>query len=119
MQTELPSSHERSDLQYDRTNDRYVFHYDDAGSATITATIVHALASITDVDVSQGEFSLYDSIDPDALERLFRSKADGSERTGGHAAFTALECAVYVYATGEILIYPPDESPDPGRPRTR
>ncbi|WP_255167559.1 HalOD1 output domain-containing protein [Natrononativus amylolyticus] len=119
MQTELPPSTERSDFEYDQTNDRYVFHYDRGGSATLTATIVHALATITEVDVSQGEFSLYDSIDPDALERLFRSKADGSERTGGHVAFTALECDVYVYADGEILIYPPEAATAPARPRPR
>ncbi len=92
---------------YDRTNDRYVFRYDADGSATITATVVHALASIADADVSQGEFSLYDCLDPEALERIFAPKADGSPRAGGHVAFQALDHEVYVYATGKILIYPP------------
>ncbi|GAB7020027.1 HalOD1 output domain-containing protein [Halostagnicola sp. A-GB9-2] len=107
MQTEVHTSDEASEIQYDQTNDRYVFEYDTDGSATLTATVVHALASIADTDVSQGEFSLYDSVDPDALERLFASKADGSDRTGGHVAFTALEHEVYVYANGDIIVYPP------------
>ena len=107
MQTEVPTTDEQHGPQYDHVNDRYVFQYDEDGTATLTATIVHGLAEITDVDVSQGEFSLYDSVDPDALERIFGSKADGASRTGGHVAFTALEHQVYVYASGEIHVYPP------------
>ncbi|WP_049927291.1 HalOD1 output domain-containing protein [Halopiger goleimassiliensis] len=113
MQTELSPDEGTSDLRYDQTNDRYVFHHDDEGTATITTTVVHALASIADTDVSQGEFSLYDSVDPDALERLFSTKADGSKRTGGHVAFTALEHEVYVYANGDVIIYPPADATRP------
>ncbi|AGB39211.1 HalOD1 output domain-containing protein [Natronococcus occultus] len=113
MQPQSTSRDEADELQYDQDNDRYVFHHEDDDTATLTATIVHALAEIADTDVSQGEFSLYDSIDPDALDRIFRPKADGTERTGGHIAFTALEHEVYVYADGEIIIYPPGAAPDP------
>ncbi|RQH00467.1 HalOD1 output domain-containing protein [Natrarchaeobius oligotrophus] len=116
MQLEGSPTHDASDLQYDQPNDRYVFRHDPEGAATITTTIVHAIASIADTDVSQGEFSLYDSVDPDALDRLFSKKADGSERTDGHVAFTALEYEVYVYANGDVIIYPPaDADRDPGR----
>lgn len=110
MQTQTSSPDKTDEPQYDQTNDRYVFHHDPDGTATITTTIVHALASIADTDVSQGEFSLYDSVDPDALDRIFSKKADGSERTGGHVAFTALEHEVYVYANGDVIIYPPSET---------
>ncbi|WP_121744561.1 HalOD1 output domain-containing protein [Natronorubrum halophilum] len=115
MQTELPPTDDADDLEYDQTNDRYVFHHETDGSATITTTIVHALSSIADTDVSQGEFSLYDSVDPDALDRLFRQKADGTERSGGHVAFTALEHEVYVYANGDVIVYPPTDTTDPSR----
>ena len=111
MQTDFSPADGTTDLQYDQPNDRYVFHHDTEGTATITTTIVHALASIADTDVSQGEFSLYDSVDPDALERIFATKSDGTERTGGHVAFTALEHEVYVYANGDVIIYPPAETP--------
>lgn len=117
MHTELPTADDANDLQYDQPNDRYVFHHDPESTATITTTIVHALAQIADTDVSQGEFSLYDSVDPDALDRLFRTKADGTERSGGHVAFTALEHEVYVYANGDVIIYPPSEVDTPGRPK--
>lgn len=118
MQTEPPTTAHDSNLQYDRTNDRYVTHYDPDGTATLTTTVVHALATVADADVSQGEFSLYDSIDPDALERLFAAKSDGSKRQGGHVAFTALDHEVYVYASGDVFIYPPARaSPDPANVR--
>ncbi|MXV62208.1 hypothetical protein GS429_09070 [Natronorubrum sp. JWXQ-INN-674] len=113
MQTEIPTSDETNEPRYDQTNDRYVFHHDSEGTATITTTIVHAIASIAETDVSQGEFSLYDSVDPDALDRLFRQKADGTERSGGHVAFTALEHEVYVYANGDIIVYPPAKADTP------
>ncbi|GAB3034687.1 HalOD1 output domain-containing protein [Natronobiforma cellulositropha] len=103
---------------FDQSNDRYVYRYDPGGSATLPTALVHAIATVADVDVSQGEFSLYDSIDPDALERLFSPKADGTRRVGGHVAFTALEHAVYVYADGTVFIYPPEHAPRPHDPDT-
>ena len=115
MQTELSPTTDADGLQYDQTNDRYVFTHDPEGTATITTTIVHAIASIADTDVSQGEFSLYDSVDPDALDRLFSRKADGTERSGGHVAFSALEHEVYVYANGDVIIYPPADAPSSPR----
>ncbi|WP_254768888.1 HalOD1 output domain-containing protein [Salinilacihabitans rarus] len=113
MQTKLNSPNDPHEPQYDPASDRYVLRYDHDGSATLTATIVHALASVADVDVSQGEFSLYDSVDPDALERIFGSKTDGSPRDGGHVCFTALDHEVYVFANGDIFIYPPAETARP------
>lgn len=117
METDVPTASETSEIQYDRANDRYVFQYDADGTATLTTAVVHAIASIADVDVSQGEFSLYDSVDPDALERIFAPKADGEKRAGGHVAFTALEHEVYVYANGDIVVYPPGRSDHRDPPR--
>jgi hypothetical protein len=99
------------DEHYDAENGCYVFEYDRDSTATITTTVVHALAAIADADVSQGEFSLYDSVDPDALEHLFGSKVDGSHRTNGHVAFRALDHVVYVYASGDVIIYPRANAP--------
>ncbi|WP_247729078.1 HalOD1 output domain-containing protein [Halovivax limisalsi] len=109
MQTEITRTTETDELHYDEANDRFELSYDPEGSATLLTTIVHGLTSVVDVDVSQGEFSLYDSVDPDALERIFSPKADGEARTGGHVAFTALECEVYVHANGDIYIHPPPQ----------
>ena len=108
MQSEFHTTTDAQDLQYDDANDRYVLQYDLDGPATISTTIVHAIATVADVDVSQGEFSLYDSIDPDALERIFAPIVDGTPRTGGHVAFTALDHQVTVNANGTVHIHPPE-----------
>ena len=109
MQTEHSLHRDGTEPRYDQTNHRYYLHYDVDGPATLTTTIVHALSTVTNVDVSQGEFSLYDSIDPDALERIFAPKVDGSPRSEGHVSFVALDHQIFVHANGDIYIYPPDE----------
>ncbi len=100
-------AHTHTSQPAEETDDCHRFEYDPAGSATLTATLVHALSAVADVDVSHGEFSLYDCIDPEALERIFAPKADGSVRSGGYVAFRALDHEVYVYASGKICIHPP------------
>ena len=84
----------------------YAYH-DPEGTSKVTTTVVHALADIMDVDVSETEFSLYDSVDPDALNRLFAPKSDGTARPPGHVAFGVQGYRVTVYSSGEIAITPP------------
>lgn len=117
MQTDLRTKQDATVPEYDRANECYRLSFDRDGTATLPTMIVHALASIAEVDVSQGEFSLYDCVDPEALERLFAPKADGSPRSNGHVAFSALEHEVFVYAGGEIYIYPPSSDDDSHRGR--
>lgn len=85
----------------------YRTYHDPAGSATFSTTVVHALADCMGVDVTASRISLYDAVDPDALDRLFRPQHDGTPRTGGTLSFTVDEYYVTVYADGEIVIEPP------------
>jgi len=62
------------------------------------------------VDVTDSGFSLYDSIDPDALDQLFRPKPDDTPRSLGHVAFLVQGYQTTVYSTGEIVITPPQSS---------
>lgn len=89
----------------------YYAYHDPEGSAALTTTVVHALADVMGADVSDAGFSLYDSVDPDALDRVFAPKADGTPRPPGHIAFGVQGYQVTVYSTGEIVITPPAESP--------
>ena len=107
MQTDFSPADGTTDLQYDQPNDRYVFHHDTDGTATLTTTVVHALASIADTDVSQGEFSLYDSVDPDALDELFAPTGAGSPRMSGPLQLHVWGHDVTVYSTGQIVITAP------------
>ena len=52
---------------------------------------------------------LYDSIDPDALDAIFKQKHDGTSRTGGKVIFPTRGCEIVVHADGGIVIYAPAE----------
>lgn len=84
----------------------YRVTHDPDGPATLSTTVVHALADCLGVDVTDATFTLYDSIDPDALDAIFRPRYDGAARTGGHVSFVVQRHYVTVYADGEILIEP-------------
>lgn len=85
----------------------YTIHHDFDGTATVTATIVHALSDITGVDVSEAEFVLNDHVDPDALDKLFADKADGTSRSHGHVTINIQGYQTTIYSTGQISIVPP------------
>lgn len=81
--------------------------HDPTGPATLSTTVIHALADCLGVDVTDGRISLYDTVDPDALDSLFRPRYDGRPRSGGSLSFTIRDHYVTVYSDGEILIEPP------------
>lgn len=89
----------------------YFFQHDFDGPASLTTTLVHAIADVTGIDVSDTEFTLHDHVDPDALDRLFASKPDGTPRTSGHVGFTVWGYQVTVHGDGQIAIVPPRQAP--------
>lgn len=89
----------------------YHVHHDPEGSANLSTTVVHALADVMGVDVTDGGYTLYQSIDPDALDGIFAPTVDGTPRPPGHVAFTVDGYRVTVYSSGRIVITPPAGSP--------
>lgn len=88
------------------SKDHHAFH-EPGGSAKVSTTVVHALADAMGVDVTDIGFSLYDSIDPDALDRIFAQTTTGPPRAPGHVAFSVDGYRVTVYSSGHIVITPP------------
>jgi hypothetical protein len=86
----------------------YVTTHDPDGPSKRSTTVIHALADVMGADVSETSFRLYDSVDPDALDRIFAS-TDGNTAVGGHVAFTVEGYRVTVYEDGRIVITPPAE----------
>lgn len=43
---------------------------------SLAETVLAAIEAYGDVDVERSEFVLFDAVDPDALDRLFRADAD-------------------------------------------
>jgi hypothetical protein len=105
---------DRSPLQFQRPNEYatyadpnyYAFH-EPGSPAKRSTTVIHALADAMGRDVSDVSFSLYDSVDPDALDSIFDAKSDGTPRSPGHIAFTVQGYRVTVYSWGPIVITPP------------
>jgi len=94
----------------------YYTTHDFDGEAKLTTTLVHALSDAIGHDVTDAEFTLYDHIDPDALDLLFKSREDGSKPMYGHLCFTVREHEVTIYSNGQIAIVPLDRHLGTDRP---
>lgn len=74
------------------------------GNEPLSAAVVDAVAEAADVDPANLGTSLYDRIDPDALDNLFSDRHNGMPRGSGHVVFTLLEYEVTVYSDGNVVI---------------
>jgi len=104
MHSDVPDPQSRGDyLDINQPSDYRTYH-DPDGSSTLSVAVVHALADVMGTDVSDVEFSLYEHIDPRALDRLFAGDRDGAP---GHVAFGVEGYRVTVYSDGAIVVTPP------------
>jgi len=88
----------------------YVVHHEFDGTAELTTTLAHAISDVTGIDVTDTGFTLNDYVDPDAMDKLFKPKPDGTQRTNGSLTLTILGCQVVVHSNGQIIITPPQQS---------
>lgn len=51
-------------------------YYPEDEETSISERVMEAIEAYEGVDVTRSEFVLFDAIDPDALDRLFRTEAD-------------------------------------------
>lgn len=89
------------------TEPEYHARHDPESAAKLSTTVAHALADVMGIEVTDSGFALYDSIDPEALDRLFAPAADGRLRSAGHVAFAVEGYRVTAYSDGRIVITPP------------
>lgn len=95
----------------------YYSYHDPDGDARLTTTLVHALADVMGVDVTDTGFVLADHIDPDALDTLFADPVDERGNPLGHVAFAVDSYRVTIYSDGTIVITPPSDAPsEPSEP---
>jgi hypothetical protein len=94
-----------------RDTQTYFVKHDFGGSAKLTTTLAHALSDVSGIDVTDTGFTLNDHVDPDALDALFKPKADGEPRTDSQLTFAVGSYQVTVYSDGQIAIVPPQQSP--------
>jgi len=87
-----------------------VVHHEFGGAAELTTTLAHAISDVTGIDVTDTGFTLNDYVDPDAMDKLFQPKADGTQRTNGSLNLTILGCPVVIHSNGQIVITPPQQT---------
>lgn len=88
----------------------YVVHHEFGGTAELTTTLAHAISDVTGIDVTDTGFTLNDYVDPDAMDKLFRPKPDGTPRTNGSLNLNVLGCQVVIHSNGQIVITPPRQN---------
>ena len=76
-----------------------------------STVIVRAVAHICNRDLTASDTTLYDVVDPDALDRLFGDCGDGSDRTSGRAVFELWGCRIELHADDRLVIYEPADEP--------
>ena len=65
---------------------------------------METVAAARNVDVMALETTLYEVVDPDALEQLFAPLANGTPRKGGRLILEIADCEVVVKATGNVEV---------------
>lgn len=70
----------------------------------LSSIVVDAVAEAAGMDPANLGTSLYEQIDPDALDNLFSDRHNGMPRGSGHVVFTLLGYEVTVYSDGNVVV---------------
>lgn len=79
------------------------FHHDWTSGEPLSTAIVDAIATLSDGDPTHVPL-LYDRLDPDALDALFRPRERGATRSDGHLWFRLGEYGVSVFGDGRVVV---------------
>lgn len=80
----------------------YRAEYNPDDGTALSTSVLMALESVPEFDMEDGDTVVFDYIDLDALDDLFRPASAGDR--GAHVTFPAGEYSVTVSATGEITV---------------
>ncbi|MFC7082071.1 HalOD1 output domain-containing protein [Halorussus caseinilyticus] len=78
--------------------------YDAEGNQTLVQTILEALEDASECPSDELTVRLYDAVDPDALEAIFRPTRSGPPRDAGRVSFSVGRFVVDVHATGHVFV---------------
>jgi hypothetical protein len=86
------------------------YQYSPDETEDLSSAIVHALSEAKGRDITEDGCVLYDSVDPEALDRLFRR--DGDEDTV-KVEFATHDAIVIIWVNGDVTIQVEDFEDDP------
>lgn len=84
---------------------------------SVAAKIVSAVAEQDGTDPAELDPSLYEVVDPDALNALFAPTTTGHTRAGGHVMFTYCGYHVTTYSDGHVHVQAVTDSTASGTPK--
>lgn len=84
--------------------DVVVEHDFDDPAAELTVTVVDAVSEAAGVSPTEVVPCVNDHVDPDALDRLFRPRPDGTPRQG-RLTIELMGCRVDIVSDGTVLVY--------------
>ncbi|WP_458209601.1 DUF7504 family protein [Haladaptatus sp. NG-SE-30] len=84
----------------------YRVQHDLSSPRSLSTTVTVAVADVAGVEPADIPEQLYDVIDPEALDKLFRPREDGARRRGGRLSFSLYGHHVTVRGNGQITIQP-------------
>lgn len=73
-------------------------------SDRLSTAVIDAVAQAADVEPAELGTSLYDHVDPDALDNIFSDRHNGMPRGSGHVTFGLLDYEVTVYSDGHVVV---------------
>ncbi len=100
--TGFPHAHPQNAAE-NRT-EKQIAHHDWTGDLPLTATVISAVAEATGDDPTEMD-PLNHCVDPDALNKLFEPRQDGTPRHGGSVTFDVNGRTVTVYSDGEVVVH--------------
>ncbi|WP_435155217.1 DUF7504 family protein [Haladaptatus sp. DFWS20] len=80
--------------------------HDLSGPQSLSTTVTVAVADVAGVEPAEIPEQLYDVIDPEALDKLFKPRDDGKQRRGGRLSFSLYGHHVTVRGDGSITVQP-------------
>lgn len=98
----------KNDVEFDPETNTYRTRHDSQTQQSVSTTVALALEEICDGGVESGV--LYDAVDPDALDSLFRPRTAGRSFEHGRVSFPIANHRVIVHANGTIEIEPLDDA---------
>lgn len=93
-----------TDGEDDSDSDGYRIDHDPADDVELGTAVTRAVAAAYDVPPEDVEERLYDTVDPDGLERIFAPKQDGSLRRGSCVVLALDDCEVTIWSEGTVTV---------------
>lgn len=90
-----------------REQTAYYAHHDFEGPAKLSTTLIHAISDVANIDTRNIESTLFQHVDPDALDALFSPVDQDIQRTNGHVSLVLWGYNVTIYSNGQIVISEP------------